>query len=193
MIAETLNDFFLASAGVAGALIGLLFVAISVSQERLAGTGESHLHRVRASAALTAFTNALAVSLFALVPGNKIGWAAVAVAVVGLLFVAASLILLIRTRTLRWRDATDLIFLLGLAATFIVQLFCGARVAANPADTDTMRTIAIVVIVCFFIGIARAWELIGGPNIGFSHEVGAVLKGRDGASSTADGRAGEDG
>ena len=104
MVPPDIHDLFLAAASVAGALIGLLFVAISVAAERLTRTEAStQVHRIRASAALTAFTNALAVSLFALVPGHKIG----------------------------------------------------------PT------------------GIARSWELVGGPSFGIAHEVTRLVRGRE--------------
>ncbi len=162
----------------AGALIGLLFVAISVSAERLAkAEAPAQVLRIRAYAALTAFTNSLAVSLFALVPGRKIGTAALAVAVVGLLFVAASLLSLIRMRNVRLTTMRDAAFLVGLAAAFIFQLIAGIDVSSNPGDSGSVETIAILVIVCFLIGVARAWELIGGPSIGIGHEVATLLRG----------------
>jgi hypothetical protein len=172
-----IHDFFLASAGVAGALIGLLFVAISVSADRLARQDrDAQLHRIRASAALTAFTNALIISLFALVPGHKIGPSAVIVATVGLGFVVAALLSLRGLRKAHWGTVRDLVFLLGLVATFVIQLIQGVEVSLQPANSGDVSTIAILVIVCFLIGIARAWELIGGPSIGLRREVTELVR-----------------
>jgi hypothetical protein len=179
VVPESIREFFVASASVAGALIGLLFVAISVASGRL-GQDKSGgpLHRIRAVAALTAFTNALAVSLFALIPGHKIGLAAVYVAIFGLVFIAASLLLLIRLRQVHWSTVRDGLFLLGLAVTFVVQLIQGADIVATPDDPGAVDTIAILVVVCFLIGIYRAWELIGGPSLGLSREVTALARGQ---------------
>jgi hypothetical protein len=197
------HEFFAASAGVAGALIGLLFVAISVAGDRLARSeAPAQVHRIRAVAALTAFTNSLTVSLWALIPTEQIGIVSSVVATVGLLFVAASLLSLVRlgqVRATAWsatfliglaatfalsfirlrqRDATtrDATFLIGLAATFVFQLYAGIDLDVKTNDPSMVENIAIVVTICFLLGIFRSWELIGGPSIGFTQEVTALLR-----------------
>jgi hypothetical protein len=194
MVPDALHDFFTASASVAGALIGLLFVAITVASDRLARVEHGgQLHRIRASAALTAFTNALTVSMFGLIPGQKIGGAAVVVGILGLLFVVASLLSLIRLRQIRWRSMRDEVFLISLIVVFAVQLDQGWEVSIHPGDSSAVNTIAILVAVSFLIGIDRSWELVGGPSIGIRHEVVAMVRGQHTEGHQAEDDPGGDG
>ena len=52
-----------------------------------------------------------------------------------------------------------------------------------------VQAIATLVIVCFLVGIARAWELIGGPSTGITHEVAALVRGDEGAGPRTQARA----
>jgi len=178
VVPDDIHDFYLGSAGVAGALIGLLFVAISVSAERLSGEN-AQVHRIRAAAALTAFLNTLAVSLFALIPGHTIGPTAVSAGGSGIAFVAASLLSLVRLRQVRWSTIRDALFLVGLTVLFVFQILEGADLLDRPGDGGAVDTIAILVVVCFLVGISRSWELMGGPSFGITHEVVAMVRGRE--------------
>ncbi len=178
MTPPSLHDFFVASAGVAGALIGLLFVAISVEHERLTAEDADQVHRVRAAAALTSFTNAFAISLFALIPFGGLGWTALVVSLLGLFFVVGSLLSIARAGRVQPVAQRDVLFLLGLAVALVLQLLNALRLIAHSHNASAARDIAVLVVVCFLIGIARAWELIGGPSIGLGSEVREIVRER---------------
>ena len=178
MTPASTHDFFVASASVAGALIGLLFVAISVAPERVLGPDASEAHGVRAAAALTAFTNALAVSLFGLIPGLNLGGTATAVSIVGLLFIAGALTSVLPAWRAKRLALNDVSYLVGLLAVFVIQLLAGLGLDRRAGDVSDVRTICVLVIVCFLVGIARAWELVGGPSVNLSHQLLSRLYGK---------------
>jgi hypothetical protein len=72
MISEGYSAFFVSTATVAGALIGLLFVTISVRPTAAARTAHITV-RLRAVAALSAFLDTLFLSLPALRPQPDLG------------------------------------------------------------------------------------------------------------------------
>jgi cytochrome c oxidase assembly factor CtaG len=106
--------------------------------------------------------------------------ASVAGALIGLLFVVASMLSLwrVRRRGSGWTSARDALFLLSLGATFVVQLIGGLRLGADSASVGDARQITITMIVCFLIGITRSWVLIGAPSIGLASELGALVRDR---------------
>jgi hypothetical protein len=46
----------------------------------------------------------------------------------------------------------------------------------GPHDPGVADTIAVLVVVSFPIGIARSWELIGGPTFTVGHEVTTLIR-----------------
>jgi hypothetical protein len=182
MTPQSLHDVFLASASTAGALIGLLFVAVSIAHDRLSAQDAGLIHRIRASAALTAFTNALTISLFALLPDGSLGPVSIVVGLLGLTFIGGSVLSIVRhSRGVRWRDLT---FLLILSSVCAQQVVAGALFQHSHHLSDA-EWLAILVIACFLIGIQRAWELIGGPDIGLSGEVIELIRDRQAAADEA--------
>ena len=59
----------------------------------------------------------------------------------------------------------------------LIQLAEGVLIVTSSSNPGAVDTIAILVIVCFLIGIFRSWELVGGPSFGIGHEVTALVRG----------------
>jgi len=163
MVPDSFHDFFVATAGVAGALIGLLFVALSVAQE--SGADRQPIQRVRAGAAMSALIDALLISLFALLPDNDLSAAATVLAIVGLSSTAGLAIVLHGAR-LRRGATRQWVLLTGLLVLYVLQLVVAQRADGKVADADAVNDLGVLVIVFFAIGIARAWELVDAPETG---------------------------
>ena len=169
MVPASFQSFFVASAGAGAALIGLLFVAVSISPDRIFQTGRPEETAV-ATSAFTALVNAFFISLGALIPGVPIGWVVVVLAVLG---VSNSLNL--GSRLLRGRGARSWATLLRRAVLVLISLFIyGDEVyvalplisGPNPAPNDAgaVSVIAVLMLCVYGLGLTRAWELLGAPR-----------------------------
>jgi len=70
MVPPQFTNFFLASSGAAAALVGLLFVAISVAPEHIVQANAPIERQAMAASSFSALLNAFFISLGALIPVN---------------------------------------------------------------------------------------------------------------------------
>jgi len=177
MVVGGYRDLFVAIAGSAATLTGLLFVALSVTPRRGAALGPAVILQVRTSAALLTFNNALAVSLFGLVPGTNAGIPSVVLGVIGIMFSAAA-VRSIRTSRAPARQQLFQFELIGLLLLiFGTELVSGIIVINNPRSGEAVQFIGYALISSLIVGISRAWELIGDRDTGLAASI-AVLLGR---------------
>jgi hypothetical protein len=178
MLTGPYQDLLPAIADCAAALTGLLFVAMTVARRHSPLDRPVVIEQVRAAACILAFTNALAVSLFGLVPGNNAGYPATVLAVIGIFFTAAG------TRSifsgpLPWRHVPRQLGLIALLLlTFAFELAGGIVLILNPHSTDAAGLVSNLLVALLIIGIARAWELVGDRDTGIIASI-AVLTGHD--------------
>jgi hypothetical protein len=66
-------EFMITSAGAAGAMIGLLFVAISLRSDLVFGVNAPRRAKTLASSSFTGLVNAFSLAMLAIVPGTNIG------------------------------------------------------------------------------------------------------------------------
>ena len=193
MVPEGYHEFFVASAGVAGALIGLLFVAISVNPT--AATSGPVRQRLRPAAALAAFLNPLFVSLVALLPENDLSGAFVALALVATVAVLGLLLFVVlemRGEGVRplLRTLITLVVQLGYS---VAQLVAALVLSNDPSQRGAVRVIAVTVIISFSVGIDRSWEFVGAQQASLIGTLaGAIVHARQERPVTSSTRRGQD-
>jgi hypothetical protein len=156
MVPDALVGYFAAATAAAGALIGLLFVAISLRPDDIFGDVAQPATRRLAESSFTALVNAFFVSLIAIIPGTNLGYAAGILAVLSLYSTFA--------RRIRSPGASDIGVMVFSTVLYLGQLGIGIALVVFPTNTDLVYKLAYLAVAAFAVALARAWSLITGHD-----------------------------
>lgn len=182
MVPSAYHTYFGCCASVAGTLIGLLFVAISVSPHHHTGRHAPLSFRLQAAAAFTTLTDALAIALAALLPGSNLGTASVVLGGAAISATAGLAVLSLRDRPGR-RHLASLAVIPVLTILYTMQLISGISLLQRPADPGPVHAQALLLIIFFIIATYRAWQMIGGQNTALLALAASLLRERQTAAA----------
>ena len=168
MVPSSFHDFFTASASAGAALIGLLFVAVSIDREHTVTSHAPLSRQVMAASTFTALINAFFISLVALLPVLALPFI---VLVMSALAMGSTLVLgrhLLQQQPQaghtskpesRLQGGLLLVVALGL---YGFQFYEGLQLALHPSGAaDTVAVLASLIVAVYGLGLTRAWQLLG--------------------------------
>jgi hypothetical protein len=158
VVPDSFDGYFTAAASAAGALIGLLFVAISMRPEAVLGANPSSHARALASSSFTGLVNGFFISMAALIPGKNLG-------VTAAILAALSLTATFRLQRRVGRAVTKVAVSALATAAYVAQLGVGIGLIARPHKTTLVTDIAWITIASFAVALMRAWSLMQGIGL----------------------------
>ena len=166
MVPAQFQTFFLASAGASSALIGLLFVGVSIDPQRVFGENADARRQAQAVSAFSALANVFFISMTSLIPGVILGLVVTSVAIASSSQLLGLLVRLPPRRGTLTQTLRGTFLFLASAAIYGTQLYLGLVIWAKPADTAAITGLLEVLLGAYAIGLGRAWQLLGAPRIG---------------------------
>jgi hypothetical protein len=157
MVPDAYDAYLGATATAAAALVGLLFVAVSVRDETIFGAKAIPGGEALAIIAFTGLVNSLVVSLVGLIPHVNIGEPAVIMAVIG---IVAS----VRLQR-RLHAARNLIVLAVTLLAYATQFGFGVLLLLKPHDSDWVLNLSFIVFLTLIVSLQRAWALLKGRHL----------------------------
>ena len=161
MVSEDFLPFFTTLATVGATLFGLIFLVISIRPEVTQSETTYLMRQVQITSSYIALLNPLAISLIALLPRETIDTITITMSAMGLLTTIIMGILLIRASRGEVKKLLNVFFLLIGLVMFSLEIFYGIHLAVAPGDSSALHTLAILLVLIYLYGIARAWDLVG--------------------------------
>jgi hypothetical protein len=158
VVPDSFDAYFTAAASAAGALIGLLFVAISLRPDAILGEKASARARSLAGSSFTGLVNGFFVSMAALIPGKNLGGTAIVLSVV-------SLASTFRLHRQVGRSTSKLVLSALTVLAFAAELAAGIGLVARPHKAALVTDIAWITIASFAVALMRAWSLLQGKDV----------------------------
>lgn len=163
MAISGLNPYFSVSATVAGSLIGLLFIAITLRYDLILGPRAPRRNRALAASAFIGLADAVSISLWALIPHVNLGYPAGTLG-------AFSLYTTFRTHfgVIGQGQRSTRLFLLS-TAVYLFQLAVSLALLVHPHATQLVYALSYLVFAALVAALTRSWALLqaeDAPNAG---------------------------